>query len=71
MSKVCVIFGGTKGIGAAIAKSFNAIDYKVCVLSRYADNVEAFIAGHGCHEGILVVSCIITRSRPAPPPPFF
>ncbi|MFP4622429.1 MAG: SDR family NAD(P)-dependent oxidoreductase, partial [Bacteroidales bacterium] len=39
--KTALITGGTKGIGAAIAKEFLAFGASVCVVARTAEDIEA------------------------------
>ena len=50
MSKICAIFGGTKGIGASIARKLISSGFKICVLSSNIQHVEEFIANYTCHQ---------------------
>lgn len=49
MSKVCAVFGGSRGIGKAIAKLLVQKDYKVAIISR---NLEAASATAGELKGL-------------------
>ena len=54
MSKVAIVTGGTRGIGAAISKGLKAAGYKVA--ANYAGNDEAAdeIQGRDRHRGLQV-----------------
>ncbi|CAJ0952482.1 unnamed protein product [Ranitomeya imitator] len=41
MSNVCAVFGGSRGIGKAVAKLLVQRDYKVVVISRNLDVAKA------------------------------
>ncbi|CAN2388722.1 NADPH dehydrogenase (quinone) activity [Pristimantis euphronides] len=60
MSKVCAVFGGSRGIGKAVAKVLVQSDYKVAVISR---NLEA---ARGTTEeigGHLALSCDVANEQ--------
>ena len=41
--KTCVVFGGTRGIGASIANCFFNHQYNVAVFSRHQEHVTKFL----------------------------
>ncbi|XP_018415549.1 PREDICTED: carbonyl reductase family member 4 [Nanorana parkeri] len=60
MSKVCAVFGGSRGIGKAVAKVLLQRDYKVAIISR---NLEASKAAAGELQAHLALSCDITNEQ--------
>ncbi|XP_077333301.1 3-oxoacyl-[acyl-carrier-protein] reductase [Lithobates pipiens] len=60
MSKVCAVFGGSRGIGKAIAKLLVQKDYKVAIISR---NLEAASATAGELKAHLALGCDITKEQ--------
>jgi NADP-dependent 3-hydroxy acid dehydrogenase YdfG len=53
-SRVAVITGASSGIGAATARALTAENYRVALLARRADRIEALAAelgeDRGCHD---------------------
>ena len=53
-SQVAVITGASSGIGAATARALTAENYRVALLARRADRIEALGAelgeADGCHD---------------------
>uniref|UniRef100_A0A8C5ML07 3-ketoacyl-[acyl-carrier-protein] reductase beta subunit n=1 Tax=Leptobrachium leishanense TaxID=445787 RepID=A0A8C5ML07_9ANUR len=60
MSKVCAVFGGSRGIGKAVAKLLIQKDFKVAVVSRNLGAAEAAAEEVGAH---LALSCDIAREQ--------
>ncbi|XP_072262133.1 3-oxoacyl-[acyl-carrier-protein] reductase isoform X2 [Pyxicephalus adspersus] len=60
MTKVCAVFGGSRGIGKAVAKLLVEGDYKVAVISRNLEAAKAAAGEHGAH---LALSCDITKEQ--------
>ncbi|XP_070555742.1 carbonyl reductase family member 4-like [Ptychodera flava] len=59
MSRVCAVFGGSRGIGAAISKAFAREGENVVILAKNVDRIEATleslnkIDGGGTHTGLI------------------
>ncbi|XP_077991795.1 carbonyl reductase family member 4-like [Glandiceps talaboti] len=59
MSRVCAVFGGSRGIGGAISKAFAREGDNVVVLAKNAERIEAMlqslkkIEGGGNHSGLV------------------
>ncbi|XP_041435316.1 carbonyl reductase family member 4 isoform X2 [Xenopus laevis] len=60
MSKVCAVFGGSRGIGKAIAKLLAQKDYKVAVISRNLEVAQAAVTEIGAH---LALSCDVSKEN--------
>ncbi|XP_069832705.1 3-oxoacyl-[acyl-carrier-protein] reductase [Dendropsophus ebraccatus] len=60
MSKVCAVFGGSRGIGKAVAKLLVQKDYKVAVISRNLETAKAAAEEIGGH---LAVSCDVAKEQ--------
>ncbi|KAM4810222.1 3-oxoacyl-[acyl-carrier-protein] reductase isoform 2-T2 [Rhinophrynus dorsalis] len=60
MSKVCAIFGGSRGIGKAVAKVLTEKDYQVAIISRNLEGANAAAKEVGAH---LVLSCDISKEQ--------
>lgn len=60
MSKVCAVFGGSRGIGKAVAKLLVHRDYKVAVISRNLDVATATTEEIGGH---LALSCDVAKEQ--------
>ncbi|CAH2300543.1 carbonyl reductase family member 4 [Pelobates cultripes] len=60
MTKVCAVFGGSKGIGKAVAKLLAQRDYKVAIISRNLDVAKATANEIGAH---LALSCDVTKEQ--------
>ena len=54
MSRVALVTGGTRGIGAAISKALQAAGYKVAANYGGNDEAAAEIQGRDRHPGIQV-----------------
>ncbi|KAM8940208.1 3-oxoacyl-[acyl-carrier-protein] reductase isoform 2-T2 [Pelodytes ibericus] len=61
MSKVCAVFGGSRGIGKAVAKLLSQKGYKVAVISRNLDVAKA--AADEVGGSHLVLSCDISKEK--------
>ncbi|KAM9329291.1 3-oxoacyl-[acyl-carrier-protein] reductase [Gastrophryne carolinensis] len=60
MSKVCAVFGGSRGIGKAVAKVLVEKGYKVAIISR---NLQAATATAGELGAHLALSCDIAKEE--------
>ncbi|XP_056416992.1 3-oxoacyl-[acyl-carrier-protein] reductase isoform X1 [Hyla sarda] len=60
MSKVCAVFGGSRGIGKAVAKLLVQRNYKVAVISRNLDAAKATTEELGGH---LALSCDVAQEQ--------
>ncbi|NP_001084717.1 carbonyl reductase family member 4 [Xenopus laevis] len=60
MSKVCAVFGGSRGIGKAVAKLLAQKDYKVAVISRNLEVAQAAVTEIGAH---LALSCDVSKEN--------
>ncbi|XP_075716379.1 3-oxoacyl-[acyl-carrier-protein] reductase [Rhinoderma darwinii] len=60
MTKICAVFGGSRGIGKAVAKLLVQRDYKVAVISRNLDKAKAATEEIGGH---LALSCDIAKEE--------
>ncbi|KAM6440063.1 carbonyl reductase family member 4 isoform X2 [Python bivittatus] len=60
MSKVCAIFGGSRGIGRAVAQLLAQKGYCLAVIARNLDMAQATADGLGGH---LALSCDITKEE--------
>lgn len=60
MSKVCAVFGGSRGIGKAVARLLVHRDYKVAVISRNLDVATATTEEIGGH---LALSCDVAKEQ--------
>ncbi|KAM3939176.1 3-oxoacyl-[acyl-carrier-protein] reductase [Leptodactylus fuscus] len=60
MSKTCAVFGGSRGIGKAVAKLLVQRDYKVAVISRNLDQAKATTEEIGGH---LALSCDVSKEQ--------
>ena len=64
MARVALVTGGTRGIGAAIAKALKAAGYKVAANLCAATTKRRRNSRH--ETGIPVFKWDVSRSRPAP-----
>ncbi|KAE8629968.1 hypothetical protein XENTR_v10000648 [Xenopus tropicalis] len=60
MTKVCAVFGGSRGIGKAVSKLLAQRDYKVAVISRDLEVAKAAAAEVGAH---LALSCDVSKEN--------
>ncbi|XP_044142207.1 3-oxoacyl-[acyl-carrier-protein] reductase isoform X2 [Bufo gargarizans] len=60
MSKICAVFGGSRGIGKAVAKLLVERDHKVAVISRNLDLAKATTEEIGGH---LALSCDVSKEH--------
>ncbi|KAM4708491.1 3-oxoacyl-[acyl-carrier-protein] reductase [Discoglossus pictus] len=60
MNKVCAVFGGSRGIGKAVAKILAQRDYKVAIISRNLDTARATADEVGAH---LALSCDVANEH--------
>ncbi|XP_075053951.1 3-oxoacyl-[acyl-carrier-protein] reductase [Mixophyes fleayi] len=60
MAKTCAVFGGSRGIGKAVAKLLVQRDHKVAVISRNLDVAKATAGEIGAH---LALSCDIAKEQ--------
>ncbi|KAM4049793.1 3-oxoacyl-[acyl-carrier-protein] reductase isoform 1-T2 [Anomaloglossus baeobatrachus] len=60
MSKICAVFGGSRGIGKAVAKLLVQRDYKVVVISRNLDVAKATTEEIGGH---LALGCDVSKEQ--------
>ncbi|XP_040276461.1 carbonyl reductase family member 4 isoform X2 [Bufo bufo] len=60
MSKICAVFGGSRGIGKAVAKLLVEKDHKVAVISRNLDLAKATTEEIGGH---LALSCDVSKEH--------
>ncbi|XP_069600306.1 3-oxoacyl-[acyl-carrier-protein] reductase [Ranitomeya imitator] len=60
MSNVCAVFGGSRGIGKAVAKLLVQRDYKVVVISRNLDVAKATTEEIGGH---LALGCDVAKEQ--------
>ncbi|XP_073433259.1 3-oxoacyl-[acyl-carrier-protein] reductase [Dendrobates tinctorius] len=60
MSKICAVFGGSRGIGKAVAKLLVQRDYKVVVISRNLDVAKATTEDIGGH---LALGCDVAMEQ--------
>ncbi|XP_073500237.1 3-oxoacyl-[acyl-carrier-protein] reductase isoform X1 [Phyllobates terribilis] len=74
MSKICAVFGGSRGIGKAVAKLLVQRDYRVVVISRNLDVAKATTEEIGviwcveqactfCHTGHLALGCDVAKEQ--------
>ncbi|MEE6461035.1 hypothetical protein FKM82_001171 [Ascaphus truei] len=60
MTKVCAVFGGSRGIGKAVAKLLAQKDYKLAIISRNLKIAKATAEEVGGH---LALSCDIAKEQ--------